>query len=162
MRIEEGVPAFTGVLVDMYLDTPVLVIDAQKMEQNILGMADVADSRGAVHSQAADRGGRGRHYGGKSLRGRGHGGRWSGRHLHRLPAGDGDKDKTRYRTREKGGAPDPGRRQPARSPQAVLPDEGRGYQPGGAPGGGLRSRTDGCNPRGGRGPGAGDLCPRKS
>ena len=48
MRIEEGSPALTGALVDMDLDTPALVIDAQKMEQNILGMADVAESRGVV------------------------------------------------------------------------------------------------------------------
>ena len=48
MRIEEGVPALTGALVDMDLDTPALVIDAQKMEQNILRMASVAESRGVV------------------------------------------------------------------------------------------------------------------
>lgn len=48
MRIDDSVPALTGALVDMDLDTPALVIDAQKMEQNILGMADVAESRGVV------------------------------------------------------------------------------------------------------------------
>jgi len=48
MTIEEGVPALTGALVDMDLDTPALVIDAQKMEQNILRMASVAESRGLV------------------------------------------------------------------------------------------------------------------
>jgi D-serine deaminase-like pyridoxal phosphate-dependent protein len=48
MRIEEGVPALTGALVDMDLDTPVLVIDAQKLEQNILRMADVAEGHGVV------------------------------------------------------------------------------------------------------------------
>jgi D-serine deaminase-like pyridoxal phosphate-dependent protein len=48
MRIEEEVPALTGALGDMDPDTPALVIDAQKMEQNILGMADVAGSRGVV------------------------------------------------------------------------------------------------------------------
>jgi D-serine deaminase-like pyridoxal phosphate-dependent protein len=48
MRIEEGSPASTGALVDMDLDTPALVIDAQKLEQNILGMADVAESQGVV------------------------------------------------------------------------------------------------------------------
>jgi D-serine deaminase-like pyridoxal phosphate-dependent protein len=48
MGIEEGVPALTGVLGDMDLDTPSLVIDEHKMEQNILGMADVAGRRGVV------------------------------------------------------------------------------------------------------------------
>ena len=48
MRIEEGVPALTGAWVDLNLDTPSLVIDAQKMEQNILRMASVAESRGVV------------------------------------------------------------------------------------------------------------------
>jgi D-serine deaminase-like pyridoxal phosphate-dependent protein len=48
MRTEEEVPALTGALVDMDLDTPALVIDAQKMEQNIFGMAGVAESRGVA------------------------------------------------------------------------------------------------------------------
>jgi D-serine deaminase-like pyridoxal phosphate-dependent protein len=48
MRIEEEVPALTGALGEMDPDTPALVIDAQKVEQNILGMADVAGSRGVV------------------------------------------------------------------------------------------------------------------
>jgi D-serine deaminase-like pyridoxal phosphate-dependent protein len=46
MRTDESVSASTGAWVDLNLDTPALVIDGQKMEQNILGMADVAESRG--------------------------------------------------------------------------------------------------------------------
>jgi D-serine deaminase-like pyridoxal phosphate-dependent protein len=48
MRIDEGVPALTGALVDLDPDTPALFIDAQKMEQNIIGMAGVAESRGVL------------------------------------------------------------------------------------------------------------------
>ena len=48
MKIEEEVPALTGALVVVDLDTPALVIDARKMEQNILGMADVAESQEVV------------------------------------------------------------------------------------------------------------------
>src|ERR671917_1018881 len=46
MRVEEGAPVSTGAGVD--LDTPALVVDAQKVDQNILGMADVAESRGIL------------------------------------------------------------------------------------------------------------------
>src|SRR5919112_4024541 len=48
MRIDEEVPASTGALVNVDLDTPALVVDARKMEQNILGMANFAGSRGVT------------------------------------------------------------------------------------------------------------------
>jgi D-serine deaminase-like pyridoxal phosphate-dependent protein len=46
MRVEEGAPVSTGAGVD--LDTPALVVVAQKVDQNILGMAAVAESRGVL------------------------------------------------------------------------------------------------------------------
>ena len=47
MRTDDRPSALAGARADLNLDTPTLVIDAQKMEQNIFGMAGVAESRGS-------------------------------------------------------------------------------------------------------------------
>ena len=170
MRMDEGVPALTGALVDMDLDTPALVIDAQKMQQNILGMAGVAESRGVVLRPHVK--------------------------THKIPSiarrqteagaagitvakvseaevmADGGLDDifvayplvTETKIRRAIGLAKRGVRlilgvDSQRGARKECPpcagDEG--HHPGGAPGGGFRSRTDGGAPRGGRGPGAGDL-----
>jgi len=48
MRTDDRPSALAGARADLNLDTPTLVIDAQKMGQNILGMAGVAESRGVT------------------------------------------------------------------------------------------------------------------
>ena len=48
MRTDDRLSASAGDGVDLNLDTPALVVDAQKLEQNILGMAAVAESRGVA------------------------------------------------------------------------------------------------------------------
>jgi D-serine deaminase-like pyridoxal phosphate-dependent protein len=48
MRTDDRPSALAGDGVDLNLDTPALVVDAQKLEQNILRMAAVAESRGVA------------------------------------------------------------------------------------------------------------------
>jgi D-serine deaminase-like pyridoxal phosphate-dependent protein len=48
MRTDDGPSALAGAWADLNLDTPSLVVDARKLEQNILGMAGVAESRGVA------------------------------------------------------------------------------------------------------------------
>lgn len=48
MRTDDRPSALAGDGVDLNLDTPAIVVDAQKLEQNILGMAAVAESRGVA------------------------------------------------------------------------------------------------------------------